>query len=378
MKKILTALLALAASASFAQVSLYGNIDQTMFNSRQNGKTITSTTSNGNSTSAWGIKGSEDLGQGLKANFNLYSELTLMTGQASSATTSLTGTNSNKPGMFNRAAYIELDSNQYGSLRVGRQSDGWFDSTIELNNTGSSSFGFGNATSIGANTLSFTNVSGVAAAGLSNVGTTTQNPSSSGAAMVFFGGVSYTSPTIANTTVKLQTGNGKTAYADGEDIGNGAGYTVKYNNGALKLITSSSWKNDTNGNKAWTNTLYGAVYKVGAYSVNAATNKTTFGGLAAANHDMKVNSVGVGYDINSKTDVAVGYTVLTDVENTANKFTQTAVTARYKLSPRTSLYAGLGHGVNTGAAKNNMIYAGAAGDVGASTNAAMLGLKHTF
>jgi predicted porin len=378
MKKIVTALLALAASSVFAQVTLFGNLDQTIFNSQQNGKTLTSIASNANSTSLWGIKGTEDLGQGNKANFNLTSEITLLTGQTGSTTTGIAGTNTAKPELFNRGAFVELESKTLGTVRVGRQPDTWWESTGLLNNTGSTSFGFSNATATTANTASFTNVSGIAAAGLGNLGTATQNQMNSGTSIAFFGGLSYTSPTIAGVTAKAQTSAGKTTYTDGTDVGGGAGYSLNYSNGPLSLITASSWKNDTNGVKAFTNTVYGGSYKLGAYTLTAAQNKTEFAGLAAANHNMTVNGVGLGYTVSSRTDVAVGYTVLSDDVVDANKFKQIGVTGRYKVSPRTTFYAGLGHGVNRGASKGSIIYAQAATDAGATVNAAMIGIRHSF
>jgi predicted porin len=146
----------------------------------------------------------------------------------------------------------------------------------------------------------------------------------------------------------------------------------------MKLVTASTWKNDTNGVKAFTNTLLGGSYKVGAYTLTAAQNKTEFAGLAVGNHNMTVNGVGVGYDVNSRTDVAVGYTMLKDDVVDANRFKQIAVTARYKLSPRTTLYGGYGHAVSQGQAKISTVYAQTVSDVGATTNAAMVGLRYQF
>lgn len=379
MKKILTGLLALAASASFAQVTLFGNIDQAYVRMQQDGQTMSTIASNANTTSVWGIRGGEDLGKGLRANFELRSEIQLTTGQTGSASSGLTGTNTNKPTLFNRGAYLELQDVSYGTLRVGRQPDAWWEATNEVNNVGGmASFGFGNAISVGANTATLANISGVAATGLSHFGTTTQNQSYVGPGISFFGGATYISPKISNVTVRLQTGAGKTTYADGGDIGGGEGYSVKYDNGKLKLITGSTWKNDTAGAKAWTNTMYGATYKLDKYTLIWGKNKTEFAGLAAGNNNLKVDSYGVGYDVSAKTDIAVGWTKLQDTENSANSFTQTAVTARYKLSPRTTVYGAVGTGKNEGAAKANLIFAQAAGNAGADPRAIMVGLRHTF
>lgn len=379
MKKLLTALLALSATASFAQVSLFGNIDQAYVRMEQNGALMSTTASNANTTSVWGIRGGEDLGNGLKANFELRSEIQLTTGQTGSASSGLTGTNTNKPTLFNRGAYVELQDKGVGTLRVGRQPDAWWEATNELNNVGGmASFGFGNAISIGANTATIANISGGTPAGLAHFGTTTQNQTYVGPGISFFGGATYISPTVYNTTVRVQTGAGKTTYADDGDIGGGAGYSVKYDNNTLKLVLGSTWKNDTAGQRAWTNTTYGGTYKLSKFTLIYGKNFTEFDGLAKANNNLEVTAYGIGYDLNAKTDIALGWTELKDTENSANSFTQTAVTARYKLSPRTTVYGAVGTGDNKGAAKANLIFAQAAGTAGANTQALMVGLRHTF
>jgi predicted porin len=128
MKKTLVAMASVAAlgamsTAAMAQSSMtiYGNLDQTLVQTSQGGKSATSTASNNNSSSYWGITSTEDMGGGLKASFDLRSEITLMTGQAASTTTSATNagqtstaaitqntiTNAgDKPSFFNRYAFL--------------------------------------------------------------------------------------------------------------------------------------------------------------------------------------------------------------------------------------------------------------------------------
>jgi len=68
MKKTLVALASLAAlGTSFAQSSMtiYGNLDQTLVQISQGGKSATSTASNNNSSSYWGITSTEDMGGGV-------------------------------------------------------------------------------------------------------------------------------------------------------------------------------------------------------------------------------------------------------------------------------------------------------------------------
>jgi len=65
--------------------------------------------------SRWGLRGSEDLGGGLKAIFDLESGINLQDGSASDSQR-----------LFNRNAYVGLSS-QYGTLTLGRQKTPLFD-----------------------------------------------------------------------------------------------------------------------------------------------------------------------------------------------------------------------------------------------------------
>ena len=121
MKKTLVALAALATvGAAFAQstVTLYGKIDWTIQSATQKTSGIGSTTggnvgmqvnSAGLSGSRWGMKGSEDLGGGMKAIFDLQSGFAIDSG--ASAQGGL---------LFGRQAYAGL-SGGFGTVTVGRQ-----------------------------------------------------------------------------------------------------------------------------------------------------------------------------------------------------------------------------------------------------------------
>ena len=114
MKKTLVALAALSAAAgAFAQssVTIYGTLDASVAyvkNANAAKQSVTLLDDSAITTSRWGMRGSEDLGGGLKANFNLESDVNMGTGANNSA------------GMFRRAAYVSLASDQYGELRLGR------------------------------------------------------------------------------------------------------------------------------------------------------------------------------------------------------------------------------------------------------------------
>ncbi|SAK75382.1 outer membrane protein, (porin) [Caballeronia fortuita] len=122
MKKTLmvAALTGVFATAAHAQssVTLYGLIDAglTYTNNNRNaageGHSNWKATSGSVNGSRWGLRGSEDLGGGLKAIFTLENGFNIMN-----------GTNSQGGREFGRQAYVGLSSNQFGSVTLGRQYD---------------------------------------------------------------------------------------------------------------------------------------------------------------------------------------------------------------------------------------------------------------
>jgi predicted porin len=124
MKKSLIALAVLAASgAAMAQssVTLYGVADAFVGSKKVStavatGNVLTFTQarqtvidSNGLNSSRWGLRGTEDLGNGMNAVFVLESGLSIDTGAAASATS-----------LFNRQAFVGLNSSSFGTVSLGR------------------------------------------------------------------------------------------------------------------------------------------------------------------------------------------------------------------------------------------------------------------
>ncbi|WP_454872563.1 porin [Paraburkholderia xenovorans] len=105
------ALMAFASAASAqSSVTLYGLVDAGMsFNSNAGGKNQLAMTSGNMNGARWGLMGTEDLGSGLKALFQLEAGYSVTNG-----TIGQNGTE------FGRQAYVGL-SNQYGTVTLGRQ-----------------------------------------------------------------------------------------------------------------------------------------------------------------------------------------------------------------------------------------------------------------
>ena len=126
MKKILLAS-AIAGTVSingYAQssVTLYGILDEgVQYNTNAKnivngvnvgGRQVTLDSATGLNGSRWGLRGAEDLGNGLKAIFTLESGLNLNTGAFGQGNTP-----------FGRQAFVGLSSSRFGTLTMGRQYD---------------------------------------------------------------------------------------------------------------------------------------------------------------------------------------------------------------------------------------------------------------
>ncbi len=91
-------------------ISLYGSVDVGINYQRVAGKTLLQTQSGGEWTSKFGMFGREDLGGGLKAEFNLESGFLANNGNLQASQT-----------LFNREAWVGLASPTFGQVRLGNQ-----------------------------------------------------------------------------------------------------------------------------------------------------------------------------------------------------------------------------------------------------------------
>ena len=124
MKKSLIALAVLATTgAAMAQsnVTLYGRIDTSIGAEKVDGVSTTKMFSGALTTSRWGMRGSEDLGGGLKGNFQLETGIKSDTGEQG------------KTGVaFDRHAWVGL-SGGFGSVKLGL-TDSIFKDIYDLGN----------------------------------------------------------------------------------------------------------------------------------------------------------------------------------------------------------------------------------------------------
>jgi predicted porin len=284
MKKSLIALAALAAvSAASAQssVTLYGIAD-IWVGKVKGGKVMAA--SGGVNTSRWGVKGSEDLGGGLKANFNFESGLDLANGAV-------------KGGLFERQANVGV-SGGFGTVKLGKSWNALDDMF------GAANSGFDSALS--ANGVWLNGYTGTAAAQLyyatpdmngfnAAVSTQLNGNSNNGASRVSAFNVTYTAgPIYAGLGYEEDKGTGQ----------KGTMINGSYDLGKAKLLAS--------------------VYNT----------KPTGAGV-------KVNSYQIGADVplSSAMTLSVGYAA--SKPNGGQTNSAFGVAAAYSLSQRTTVYAGI-------------------------------------
>ena len=137
MKKSLIALAVLASTGAMAQssVTLYGIVDIALQTAKEDGSPRqNSMESGGVNGSRFGLKGSEDLGGGLKALFVLENGFKADTGAigGGAGLNGLAGTSKPATAMFGRKAYVGL-AGGFGEVRLGNVPTAYDDTAINAN-----------------------------------------------------------------------------------------------------------------------------------------------------------------------------------------------------------------------------------------------------
>ena len=308
MKKTLIAVAALAATGAFAQVSVYGRLDvgygaytttTAGVDTKRNG-----VSSHNSVSSMWGIKGSEDLGGGLKAFFQLEQDVYTANGNTG-ASGAAHGATSN--GAFDRTSLVGVEGG-FGKVAFGR------DYTPMFKLIGSSDI----------HALSnLSTVQSAAAAG----GSTMPNQ------------MFYSTPNLSGFVGNLSLINTDTSSGASVDKVEGNNLTAVYNNGPLMV-----------GFGVGTNkvTAAGVESKTEAKALAAAYNFGTFA-LRGGHTVSKVNAGNDAKETNIGATMPLGKVTLgaqygmndngAATDNTGNDF---VISADYALSAKTALYAKTG------------------------------------
>lgn len=331
MKKSLIALAVIAASgASFAQssVTLYGLID--VWAGRVDDGTGTSKQteigSGGVDDSRWGIKGSEDLGGGLNAIFQLEQGFDLDTGAAGTTTTDLNSAVLGGTQTFDRTSYVGL-SGGFGEFQIGKVYSA-YDDVI-----GSS------------NALFDANIAPIYAAFISG-----QNYNDRP-----INGLRYTSPEIAGLTATL-------SHSLHEKQAGGVGVSaasLSYAAGPFAAQLAYQVENPYAAGPSVKYLLVGGSYDFGLavakliYSdVNNGVNNTLGTTVDASEYQLGLD-VPVGENILLSTSYA-----RSDDDNSNFNRESYAVGATYSLSKRTYLYSAYTRGSETQQANTNLLVVG--------------------
>ena len=380
MKKSLFALAALSAFATAAQaqssVTLYGNLDATeAYQSAGAGKSLALTAA-ANSTSLWGMTGSEDMGGGMKMGFDLKSEINMATGATGSATNvppttvitqgSVNGqkiiTQQNAiaaSNLFNRGANIFISTASLGEVKIGRMDEIEWAMGGNFSTSNSNSFGSNQAKAQMAN-LANTGLGTCAAVATGNttqgvntggvcgtMGYISDNFSYTGTSQAFMTGIQYTTPSFNGVSVKVQSGMGANSANDTLWAGNTQAASISYMGlgGDLNGAIAQARHFDGTGQLGLTITSVGLKYKAtpvitltGLWSQTGLSNATAAGvsagsttaastnvGSFGANAGNTMWSVGLNYQVTPNADVSLAYTTITG--DTAPTSTGTGVTA---------------------------------------------------
>jgi len=360
---------AFAVPAMAQNVSLYGTIDAgaAQFNGVGTVKSNQHAITDGSiSSSVWGLRSTEDLGGGLRALFQLESDIQTNNGGSSNS------------GLFRRAAYAGV-AGSFGEITVGLRVNPLI------------------ATNGALMPLSGNSVSTLTSAALSYNDFYTKNA------------ITYTTPTFNGLVAQFQYGaaNSFSTTATGGVV---EAASFLYTNGGLAL--RGAYQNRTaNGTTSGANTVnaafgtaptigvaatssvMGATYAFGAWSLGGAVIKNSEeGGVTptafAAKTERTATQLGIAYKASSALTVGTSFTRAEGSELLNAQ-------ARYALSKRTTGYAQFGassNNTNTVAAKqvNFQPYAmntgnhpavivnDYAGVAGRKSNAMGIGLIHSF
>ncbi|WP_133647780.1 porin [Paraburkholderia flava] len=384
MKKTLASLALFGAVAGTAHaqnsVTLYGLIDESIqytHNATSTGGNQLGLYSGNLSGSRWGVKGSEDLGGGLKAIFQLENGFNVNNGKM--------GTYNGTTSEFGRQAYVGLQSAQYGTLTLGRQ----YDPLVDLVQGMTEDNYFGSTFATAGDVDNYDNSSRTSNA------------------------IKYLSPTYYGLQVETmyalggvagQTGSGQTwsaaaAYNNGP-LSLSAGYFVADNANSGTLRTT--WSSTSDG------TFDGPVNSgyVSAKSINIArvagqyvTGPYTFG-LSYSNAAYKADAQSafsstekfntgqafVNYQATPAMLVGVGYSYTKATGDTSATYHQVSLGADYALSKRTDVYLvgawqhASGQQLNAdGTVSSAEASIGSYGVAGTSTQEMLsLGIRHKF
>lgn len=325
--------LAAGSVPAFAQsnVTLYGIVDDALtYSSNQGGHSNTYLRNGNLAGSRWGIKGTEDLGGGTSAIFQLENGFDVNSGAFSSAGV-----------MFNRQAFVGLRNNNLGTLTIGRQYTPYY---LMVGTIGPVAY--------------LTGATGAHPGDIDGLDTTIRINSS----------ITYTSPVMYGLTASVQYALG--GQAGQFSKGNSFSGALRYDGGPLSLAAGYLRLSNVGGGTSWASTSTGSfgtsalnqgyvtanslqhIALAGIYTIGSVTFGGTYsnvqykpgtGSLFQTTAVFNTGGVHVNWVVSPQWRVAAAYSYtaaskangITD----AAKYQQFSLAQVYSLSKRTSLYA---------------------------------------
>lgn len=337
-------------AAAQSSVTIFGVIDTTLQRASQGGVSVSRINGNGgNQFSRFGLRGTEDLGDGLSAGFVLDAGLNIDTG-AGAATSPDNVTSVNSGGLtFNRRATVSLISRNWGEVRLGRD----FVPTY-WNLTTFDPFGTAGAGAV-------TNLAQSALTQVSKVQTALRASNSIGYFLPTMGGF------YGQAMLALDEKPSGTPH-DGRYYGLRVGYTQGPFNAAL------SYGNTTLSSGNVTTSNLGASYQWGGTKLMAQLfndRKDTASAPNRSNGWMLGTqiTVGAGY-------IPVSYTRVKDNSSSGRNANQIAVGYVHNLSKRTAVYTTYSRLQNRDGAA--LTGGGVPGVANAAWSGLDIGVRHSF
>ena len=390
MKKIALSTLSLAllgaAGAAHAQssVTLYGVIDNSLTyvhnaSGNQNMWALGNASGGDLAGTRWGIKGQEDLGNGLSAIFQLENGFDPSNGR------NLQGNRE-----FGRQAFVGLSSAQFGTVTLGRQ----YDPVVDLVQAITADNYFGSAFATPGDVDNYDNSS------RTNNAIKFQSITYAGLqfeAMYAFGGV-------AGSTGSGQTWSLAAAYNNGP-LGLAAGYFRADNTNTLTNGLRTGWSTTATSDGTFDaniNNFYAtaksigiarlaAQYVVGPFTLGASYSNAQYkaDGFSGFGSTEKYNSGSgfVNYQATPALLLGLGYTYMKASGDTSATYHQASLGADYSLSKRTDVYlvgayqhaSGNTRDPGTGLVTNAQASIGSYGYNGTNSQELVaLGLRHKF
>lgn len=365
------------ASCADAQssVTLYGTIDEAVayYNNTGHGSVVQLQNADLQAT-YWGLKGTEDLGGGLKALFDLESGFDINSGALQ-----------NGGRLFGRQSYVGLSSSSLGTVTLGRQ----FDPTVDL-------------------------IQGITADPYGPAFTTPGDIDNNDDTVWIDNAVKYASPTYAGFQYELMYAVGGVA----GDTSSGQTYSAAalYNNGGFSVAAGYLFaKNDGPGGAGTADLvqnnsvtpLYGSVPMVGSRQIAQVAAQYVMGPVTAnmrysnaqykpyadfgafnRTEDYNIGGASLAYQVTPTELLALGYVYTRSSGGSSATYNTVSAGSEYSLSKQTILYATVAysHASGTTFSSDGSTVVPAGGTVGDLTSssstptqiAAMMGIVHKF